>query len=219
MPGRCSWSISCSPAAERLLTPPRCHVRIPLFNEESCTEKKREQGNREMGERGEWEMANGNAEDAETGGKITWKVPIRRASVPSCSPVQEESSLRYGHNRLRLAESRNAQEWSRLMGEPLPPQKGVYSRQLPRQPAWCMCQASRRMPALCEWGFFGVDPGSVASISSRREVRGIIQPPNQWAITRLTVYSVNLNCVITAPSLRNATATNQLFSVFRAFKV
>ena len=66
---------------------------------------------------GKWQCG-----DAETGDKITWESPfaLPRSPVP---PFKKESTLRYGHDPLGMAESRNAQEWFQTDGEPLPSKK------------------------------------------------------------------------------------------------
>src|SRR2546428_12849188 len=87
MPGRCSWSTCCSPAAAKTSHATKTPCTGFFIQRRSCTEKKGEQGNREMGKQGEWEMANGNAETRKQG-QNNLGVPIRPAPFP-CSPVQE----------------------------------------------------------------------------------------------------------------------------------
>src|SRR5712691_1781328 len=93
---------------------------------------------------------------------------------------------------------------SRLMANRCPV-KSCRLSAITRQPAWCMCQASRRMPALCECGFFGSNPGSVAvDFKSERGKGRLSSHLTSGRLLGLTVYSVNLNCVITATNLQNA---------------
>ena len=108
---------------------------------------------------------------------------------------------------------------SRLMANRSPAKSCLLSA-ITRQPAWCMCQASRRMPALCEWGFFGSNPGSVAvDFKLERGKGGLSSHLTSGRLLGLTVYSVNLNCVITATSLpkRKRRISDSLF--LRAFQI